>query len=63
MRLRGTSSWGQFLDHREAIKPDLRDTFLRNIETVDITAPWRSFPLPALRVAAPIGLFYDLYGV
>jgi hypothetical protein len=63
VRLRGTSSWGQFLDHREAIKPDLRAAFLRNIETVDIAAPWRSFPLPALRVAAPIGLFYDLYEV
>lgn len=63
VRLRGTSSWGQFLDHREAIKPDLRAAFLRNIETVDIAAPWRSFPLPALRVAAPIETFYDLYEV
>ena len=63
VRLRGTSSWGQFLDHREAVKPDLRAAFLRNIATVDIAAPWRSFPLPALRVAAPIELFYDLYEV
>jgi len=63
VRLRGTSSWDQFLDHREAVKPDLRAAFLRKIETVDIAAPWRSFPLPALRVAAPIELFYDLYEV
>ncbi len=61
--LSGTSSWGQFLDHREAIKPEPRDAFLRNIETIDIEAPWRAFPLPALRTRAPIELFYDLYGV
>jgi hypothetical protein len=63
VRLGGTSSWGQFLDHREAVKPDLRTAFLRNIETIDVEAPWRAFPLPALRTTAPIGLFYDLYGV
>ncbi|HEX4197281.1 MAG TPA: hypothetical protein VHZ26_07550 [Caulobacteraceae bacterium] len=62
-RLRGTSSWGQFLDHREAIKPDLRAAFLRNIETIDIAAPWRAFPLPVLRTSAPMELFYDFYGV
>lgn len=62
-RLRGTSSWGQFLDHREAIKPDLRAAFLRNIQSIDVAAPWRAFPLPVLRTTAPIGLFYDLYGV
>jgi hypothetical protein len=62
-RLRGTSSWGQFLDHREAIKSDLRAAFLVNIETIDIAAPWRAFPLPVLSVSAPIGLFYELYGV
>lgn len=62
-RLRGTSSWGQFLDHREAIKPGLRTAFLRNIETIDVAAPWRAFPLPMLSASAPIGLFYELYGV
>jgi hypothetical protein len=62
IRLGGTSTWGQFLDHREAVKPDLRAAFLRNIETIDIAAPWRAFPLPALRTTAPIELFYDLYG-
>ncbi len=61
--LGGTSSWGQFLDHREAVKPDLRDAFLRNIETIDVAAPWRSFPLPALLTRAPIELFYDHYRI
>jgi hypothetical protein len=63
VRLSGTSSWGQFLDHREAIKPDLREAFLHNLETIDVAAPWRAFPLPALRTSAPIEIFYDRYGV
>jgi hypothetical protein len=61
--LSGTSSWGQFLDHREAVKPDLREAFLHNLKTIDMAAPWRAFPLPALRTRAPIEIFYDLYGV
>jgi hypothetical protein len=61
--LSGTSSWGQFLDHREAVKPDLREAFLHNLKTIDVAAPWRAFPLPALRTRAPIEIFYDLYGV
>ncbi|HEY3949918.1 hypothetical protein [Phenylobacterium sp.] len=61
--LGGTSSWGQFLDHREAVKPDLRAAFLHNIEAIDVEAPWRAFPLPALGATAPIALFYDFYAV
>jgi hypothetical protein len=63
VRLGGTSSWGQFLDHREVVKPDLRDAFLRNLETMDVDAPWRAFPLPALRTSAPVELFHAFYGV
>jgi hypothetical protein len=63
LRLNGTSSWGQFLDHREAIKPALRDAFLRNLERLDIERPWRAFPLPALLAEAPIALFYAHYRV
>ena len=63
VRLGGTSSWGQFLDYREAVKPDLRAAFLRNIETLDVDAPWLAFPMPALRTVAPIELFYDLDGL
>jgi hypothetical protein len=63
VRLGGTSSWGQFLDHREAVKSDLREAFLRNLQTIDVAAPWLAFPLPALRTSAPIELFYELYGI
>lgn len=57
VRLSGMSSWGQFIRHDGTIKPVLRDAFLRRLESIDPAAPWRSFPLPALTVAAPIETF------
>ncbi len=60
-RLSGMSSWGQFLTHDEAIKPALRDAFLRNFASLDPAAPWRSFPLPALAVSAPVAAFRAFY--
>jgi hypothetical protein len=61
VRLSGMSSWGQFLTHTGAIKPALRDAFLQSFDTMDVTAPWRSFPLPALTVAAPLAVFEAYY--
>ena len=61
LRFDGTSSWGQFLDHRECIRPALRDVFLRNIRDLDMDNLWRAFPLPALGTNAPIQVFYDFY--
>jgi hypothetical protein len=63
VRLNGSSSWGQFLDHRERVKPNLRDTFLRNLELLDETAPWTAFPLRALSTTAPIEVFHRFYGL
>ncbi|HEX2559621.1 hypothetical protein [Phenylobacterium sp.] len=63
VRLNGTSSWGQFLDHREATKPAARDAFLENLAGLDPAAPWTAFPLRALHVRAPIDLFYAFYGL
>ncbi len=60
-RLSGMSSWGQFLTHDEAIKPALRDAFLHNLADLDLAAPWRSFPLPALMVSAPVAAFRAFY--
>ncbi|MBX3495306.1 MAG: hypothetical protein KF769_03610 [Parvibaculum sp.] len=59
----GTSSWGQFLDHRGSIKPDLRTCFLENLKTLDPENPADSFPMPALGTRAPVGVFYSFYGV
>ncbi|MDF3072683.1 MAG: hypothetical protein K0S54_350 [Alphaproteobacteria bacterium] len=61
VRLNGTSSWGQFLHHDEAIKPELRDRFLANFSVIEPAAPWRAFPLPALTAQAPLAVFTDFY--
>lgn len=58
VRLSGSSSWGQFLRHDGAIKPALRDAFLQRLDALDVQAPWRAFPLPALCAQAPLALFY-----
>ena len=62
-RFDGSSSWGQFLDHREQIKPDLREVFLRHLETLDMDALWRVFPLPAMVTNAPAKVFFDFYEI
>lgn len=61
LRLNGSSSWGQFLRHDGSIRPVLRDEFLRRFDDIDVAAPWRSFPLPALLVSAPVDLFFERY--
>lgn len=62
-RLNGTSSWGQVLDHRGGVKPDVSRAVLENIRTVDVATPWRAFPLRVLRAEAAIEHFYRFYGV
>jgi len=57
----GTSSWGQFLDHREGVKPALRAQFLENLKKLDLQRLWEAFPLPACSAHAPIQAFYDFY--
>ena len=59
----GTSSWGQFLDHREGIKPVLREQFLENLRKLDMNRLWEVFPLPACRAHAPMQAFYDFYDI
>lgn len=59
----GNSSWGQFLDYRERVKPNLRDVFLKRLDQLDLENLWRAFPLPALRTLAPIDAFYEFYDV
>jgi len=59
VRLSGSSSWGQFLRHDGAIKAELRDALLQRLDTLDVGAPWRTFPLPALVAEAPVELFFE----
>jgi hypothetical protein len=62
-RFQGTSSWGQFLDHREGVKPALRKKFLENLKKLDMDRLWEVFPLPACRAHALIQAFYDFYNI
>jgi hypothetical protein len=62
-RLSGTSSWGQFLDRRGGLKADLAARLIAGLDTLDLQAPWRAFPLPTLATEAPIETFYAFYGV
>jgi hypothetical protein len=61
VRLDGTSSWGQLLDFRGSVKPEVRAAVLRNLEGIDPAAPWRIFPLQALRAEAPVEAFHRHY--
>ncbi len=61
VRLSGQSSWGQFLTHTGTIRAELRDAFVQNFDRIDVTAPWRSFPLPALVTTAPVTTFFAFY--
>jgi hypothetical protein len=61
--LQGQTCWGQFLDHRGAVRPVLREQLLANLAKVDMQRLWEAFPLPTYNVHAPIQEFYDLYQV
>ena len=63
LRLNGTSSWGQLIDSRERIRPDLRDAVLANLDRLDPAAPWLVFPLRVLATEAPIESFAAEYGL
>lgn len=59
----GSSRWGQFLDHREGTRPDLRATFLANLERLDPEHPWQVFPVPRYAAQASIASFYAFFGL
>lgn len=60
-RLNGSSTWGQAIDHRNRVRPEVRERLLQG--PLDPKAPWRAFPLQALMTHAPLAVFYDFYGV
>lgn len=59
--LTGTSSWGQMIDSREAIRTDARDALLANLADLDPEAPWTAFPMRVLAVQAPLETFVRFY--
>lgn len=63
LRLNGTSSWGQLIDSRDHIRPEVRDALVGNLPTLDPAAPWLVFPLRVLATEAPIASFAAAYGL
>ena len=63
VRLTGSSTWGQVLDHRGQVKPVVRDHLIAHLDQLDPDAPWLAFPLRALHASAPIEAFFTHYGV
>ncbi len=61
--LHGMSTWGQFVDFRGNIRPDVRDHFLANLSELDMTAPHRVFPYQVFFTTAPFDAFRREYGV
>lgn len=61
LHLTGTSSWGQLIDSREAIRPEVRDALVTNLARLDPQAPWTAFPLRVLAADAPISVFEAFY--
>lgn len=57
----GLSTWGQFLDFRGALKPDVAEAFFKNLGTLDVSQPWLSFPYPVLSTTAPFETFRREY--
>ena len=56
--IHGLSTWGQFLDFRGALKPAVAETFFkRNLDTLDVSQPWLSFPYQVLSTTAPFEAF------
>jgi hypothetical protein len=63
LSFQGYSSWGQFLDHRGAVRAAPTRQFLAGLADLDPGRIGAAFPLPALEVTAPIESFYDCYGI
>lgn len=59
----GLSTWGQFLDFRGAIKPQVVDAFREKLPSLDPVEPWRVFPYAVLTTTASLDAFRREYGV
>lgn len=56
--------WGQFLDHRQQVKPDLASQFRAEFSRqTTLSGLLHSFPYPVLRLECPLRVFYEHFGV
>ena len=61
LHLNGSSTWGQVLNWRQGVKPEMRDALLARMTTMSPEAPWQSFPLQALTAIGDVADFYDRF--
>lgn len=61
LHLNGSSTWGQVLDWRQAVKPQVRDAVLANLPAMTADAPWTIFPHQPLVARCAIGHFHDAF--
>ena len=61
LHLNGSSTWGQVLNWRQEVNPDVRDALLARLATMRAEAPWETFPLQALTATGDIGKFYEVF--
>jgi len=62
-QLHGLSTWGQFIDFRGHIRPEIRDACLHALPCLEASAPHRVFPYQVLFTSAPFKSFLHEYGV
>ena len=61
LHLNGTSTWGQVLNWRQEVMPDMRETLLARLVTMRRDAPWKVFPLQALTASSDVADFYERF--
>ena len=61
LHLNGSSTWGQVLNWRQEVKPDMRDALLARLDTMKAEAPWETFPLQALTATCDVAKFYERF--
>jgi hypothetical protein len=61
--IHGLSTWGQFLDFRGRAKPAIVETFMQNLNKLDIAHPWLAFPYQVLSTTAPLEAFRREYAL
>ena len=56
--IQGTSRWGQFLDFRSRVVPEVRDNFFKNLARAEAGHLCDAFPIPTYRTTAAVADFY-----
>jgi len=60
LHLNGSSTWGQVLNWRQAVKPAMREALLARLPTMQIDSPWKIFPYQPLVACSDVDAFYEL---